>query len=206
VQVVAKEGRRNKILEHLGSAHTEAELAALMKAGREKINAGQETLDLELERDPQAAVVQSSRSRLLLEVLHAAWDRLGFEVVEDEAFFQLVAARLISPTSMLDSARVLAEVGIDPVHRSTMKRCWARIQQSRCRDPIATRCFEHAATSGDISLVLYDVTTLYFEAEKEDGLRKVGYSKERRVDPQIVVGLLVDRGGFPLEIGCFEGN
>ncbi|MFK4299417.1 hypothetical protein ABH924_004600 [Arthrobacter sp. GAS37] len=54
--------------------------------------------------------------------------------------------------------------------------------------------------------MLYDVTTLYFEAEKEDELRKVGYSKERRVDPQIVVGLLVDRGGFPLEIGCFEGK
>ena len=57
-----------------------------------------------------------------------------------------------------------------------------------------------------MSLCLYDVTTLYFEAEKEDSLRKVGYSKERRVDPQIVVGLLVDRFGFPLEIGCFEGN
>lgn len=130
VQVVAKEGRRNKILEHLGSAHTEAELAALMKAGRDKINAGQEVLDLGLERDPQAAVVQSSRSRLLLDVLHAAWRRLGFAVIEDEAFFQLVAARLISPTSMLDSARVLAEVGIDPVHRSTMKRCLGRIQQA----------------------------------------------------------------------------
>jgi transposase len=50
------------------------------------------------------------------------------------------------------------------------------------------------------------VTTLYFEAEKEDDLRKVGFSKERRVDPQIVVGLLVDRHGFPLEIGCFQGN
>jgi hypothetical protein len=48
--------------------------------------------------------------------------------------------------------------------------------------------------------------TLYFEADNEDSLRKVGYSKERRVDPQIVVGLLVDRAGFPLEIGCFEGN
>ena len=59
---------------------------------------------------------------------------------------------------------------------------------------------------GDISLCLYDVTTLYFEAEDEDSLRKVGYSKERRVDPQVVVGLLVDRNGFPLEIGCFEGN
>ncbi|MBC7299308.1 MAG: IS1634 family transposase, partial [Demequina sp.] len=45
-----------------------------------------------------------------------------------------------------------------------------------------------------------------FEAENEDVLRKVGFSKERRVNPQIVVGLLVDRRGFPLEIGCFEGN
>ena len=53
---------------------------------------------------------------------------------------------------------------------------------------------------------MYDVTTLHFEVEHEDKLRKVGYSKERRVDPQIIVGLLVDRHGFPLEIGSWEGN
>ena len=50
------------------------------------------------------------------------------------------------------------------------------------------------------------MTTLYFEAEREDDLRKVGYSKDRRVAPQIIVGLLVDRRGFPLRIGCWEGN
>ena len=33
-----------------------------------------------------------------------------------------------------------------------------------------------------------------------------GTRKNAEVDPQIVVGLLVDRTGFPLEIGCFEGN
>ena len=60
-------------------------------------------------------------------------------------------------------------------------------------------------TSGDISLVLYDTTTLYFEADDEDDLRKVGYSKERRVDPQVVVGLLVDREGFPLEVRTSGG-
>ncbi len=87
-----------------------------------------------------------------------------------------------------------------------MKRTLARAGAGKYRDRIAAWCFEHASTSGDISLALYDVTTLYFEAEKEDGLRKVGCSKERRVDPQIVVGLLLDRGGFPLEINCFEGN
>jgi len=31
-------------------------------------------------------------------------------------------------------------------------------------------------------------------------------SKERRVDPRIQVGLLVDPPGFPLEVSCFEGN
>ena len=50
------------------------------------------------------------------------------------------------------------------------------------------------------------MTTLYFEAEREDDLRRVGYSKERRADPQIIVGLLVDRAGFPLQVGCWEGN
>lgn len=55
-------------------------------------------------------------------------------------------------------------------------------------------------------MVLYDVTTLHFETEDEDALRKVGTSKERRGDPQIQVGLLVDPGGFPLEVHLFEGN
>ncbi|GAA1486362.1 IS1634 family transposase [Brachybacterium fresconis] len=207
VQVVAKQGRRNKVLEHLGSAHSKAELAALMEAGKAKLHAGQGelALDFPAESDP-AAVVQSSASRLLIEAITMAWEALGFDDLDDKAFFQLIAARLIEPTSMLDTSRVLDDIGIQPVHRSTMKRCLARIKQRDYRDQIATKCFTHAWTSGDVSLVLYDVTTLYFEAPKEDELRKVGFSKERRVDPQIVVGLLVDRNGFPLEIGCYEGN
>ncbi len=81
-----------------------------------------------------------------------------------------------------------------------------RASRAKLKTQVVTACYAHAATSGDLSFVLYDVTTLYVEAENEDGLRKVGFSKERRVDSQVVVGLLVDRAGFPLEIGCFEGN
>ncbi len=54
--------------------------------------------------------------------------------------------------------------------------------------------------------MLYDLTTLHFETPKEDALRKVGMSKERRVDPQVTVGLLCDPGGFPLAVHLFEGN
>jgi transposase len=86
--------------------------------------------------------------------------------------------------------------------KRTLQRCY----DGQYRDLLAQLCFAHAQANGDVSLLIYDVTTLYFEAEREDGLRKVGYSKERRIDPQVIVGLLVDRHGFPLEIGCWEGN
>jgi hypothetical protein len=82
----------------------------------------------------------------------------------------------------------------------------AKINAGKYRDVIVGRFFTHTADRGGLSLLLYDGTTLYFEAENEDDLRKVGFSKERRVDPQIVVGLLVDRTGFPLEVGRFAGN
>lgn len=55
-------------------------------------------------------------------------------------------------------------------------------------------------------MVLYDVTTLYFEIQKEDSYRKPGLSKERRLEPQIVVGLLVNHRGFPLGLTSFTGN
>lgn len=64
-------------------------------------------------------------------------------------------------------------------------------------------CFP-VTKNGDITLLLYDATTLYLEATKENeaadsnvGLRRVGYSKEKRVDRQIVVGLLMGWNGFP---------
>ena len=158
--------------------------------------------------------VLKTSSGLLYDTLAGVYSSLGFDVVDDVVFRDLVIARVVEPTSLLDVDRVLAEMGRVSASHSTRKRTLRRAHAhgtvdggaGSYRDQISSACFSHALTCGDVSLVLYDVTTLYFEAEKEDGLRKVGYSKERRVDPQIVVGLLVDRTGFPLEIGCYEGN
>ena len=81
-----------------------------------------------------------------------------------------------------------------------------RCGQRGYRESLSGALFEHVTAGGGLALCLYDVTTLYFEAEREDDLRRVGYSKERRVDPQVIVGLLVERAGFPLQVGCWEGN
>ncbi len=227
------DGRR-RIVTHLGSAHTEAELGLLLERARGLlVDAGQDGFDLGIEATPPKAglvapaadvglfAMQQQRvdrslvaaprvvgtsSRLLFEVFAGVYSDLGFGVVADETFRDLVIARIVEPTSILDTGRVLSDLGQAPASEKTMRRTLGRAQRRGYRDQIATVCFHHAVTSGDVSLCLYDVTTLYFEAEKEDDLRKVGYSKERRVDPQVVVGLLVDRHGFPLEIGCFPGN
>jgi hypothetical protein len=143
---------------------------------------------------------------VLFDALAGVYSSLGFDAVGDEVFRDVVIARVVEPTSLSDVDRVLAEMGRRAASLSTRKRTLRRCCAGQYRDRLAELCFAHAAAHGDVSLVLYDVTTLYFEADNEEDLRKVGYSKERRVDPQIVVGLLVDRAGFPLEIGCFEGN
>ena len=55
-------------------------------------------------------------------------------------------------------------------------------------------------------LVLFDVSTLYFETDAGDGFREPRFSKERRLEPQITLGLLTDAAGFPLMVEAFEGN
>ena len=59
---------------------------------------------------------------------------------------------------------------------------------------------------GPTSLVLFDVSTLYLETDAGDGFREPGFSKERRLEPQITIGLLSDAAGFPLMVEAFEGN
>ena len=145
-------------------------------------------------------------SRVLYDAIGEVYDSLGFDALSDEVFRDLVVARIVEPTSLLDVGRVLADLGRVAASLSTRNRTLKRCHDGRYRDRLAELCFAHAHATGNISLILYDVTTLWFEAEKEDDLRKVGYSKERRVDPQVVVGLVVDRTGFPLEISCWEGS
>ena len=214
VQIAEKRGGVRRILAHLGSAHSEAELAVLMQVARERLHAGQQAFDLGLESasvsgDPTpGAVVVGTASQVLWEVLEAAYLRLGFGAVADDAFKAMVLARIIQPTSKVAAIEVLEELGVPAPHRNTLAAALKRCIKRDYRNILAKACLGHSVSTaaGRASLVLYDVTTLYFETENEDDLRKVGMSKERRVDPQIQVGLLVDPAGFPLEVHCFEGN
>jgi hypothetical protein len=140
-----------------------------------------------------------------LESLSYVYDSLGFGCLKDEVFKQLVLARIIELTSKLDSIRVIGELGLDATSNSQIHRTLKRTLDEDYRGRLSAACLANV-TDAALSLLLYDVTTLYFEIQKEDGFRKPGMSKERRLEPQITLGLLVARDGFPLEIQSFEGN
>jgi hypothetical protein len=218
VQITEKRRGVRTIVEHIGSGHTEAEVAALVQVAKDKIAGDQVELDFQIpvpagRPTPALAsagpVVTGTSSRLLWDVLEAAYARIGFSAVGNDAFKALVLARLVEPTSKADTIRVLEELGVPGPSLRTIWRTLAACIEDNWRDIACRAAYAFVAAKAGptgLSVVLYDVTTLYFEANDEDELRKVGMSKERRVDPQIVVGLLVDRDGFPLEIHCFEGN
>ncbi len=88
---------------------------------------------------------------------------------------------------------------------ATLKRRLPAYAKEAFRQEISAACAAHAGL-GPASLVLYDVSTPYFETDEGDGFRESGFSKERRLEPQITIGLLTDQSGFPLMVSAFEGN
>ena len=213
VQIVEKRAGVRRIVAHLGSAHDEVQLAVLVQVARERLHAGQQVLDLDLGAGPDrpastgGAVVTGTACQVLWQVLVDAYARLGFDVLGDEAFAAMVLAKCVEPVSKLATIEVLGELGVRAPHRNTLTAALKRAQARDYRDILAKACMAHSVrTTGRATLVLYDVTTLHFENGDEDDLRRVGMSKEHRVDPQVQVGLLVDPGGFPLEVHLFEGN
>ena len=209
VQIVHSSRRGSRDIEHLGSAHDDAELELLKAAARQRLAAGQGELDLGLDAGAPGGPLPITATRMgcLLDVLDRAYRVLGFDQAAggDEAFRQLVLARIIEPVSKLDSARVLEEAGLAPVPYRTVPRRLRVYAKDTFRQQISAACAAHARL-GRASLVLYDVSTLYFETDEGDGFRESGFSKERRLEPQITIGLLTGADGFPLMVSAFEGN
>jgi hypothetical protein len=209
VQIVWSSRRGSRKIEHLGSAHTAGQVEMLKAAARQRIAAGQGELDLGLAAPGSGGPlpITSSRAALLWDSLALVYDRLGFTQAAggDVVFLQLVAARIIEPTSKEDSLRVLTETGIAPPSYRTIKRRLPLYAKDAFRQALSAVCAAHAAL-GPGCLVLYDVSTLYFETDAGDGFREPGFSKERRLEPQITIGLLTDASGFPLAVRAFEGN
>jgi hypothetical protein len=180
VQIVHGNRRGSREIEHIGSAHSPGEVEVLKAAARQRLHVDQDTLDFGDGRpEAEALPITSTQSKHLWDALSGVYDRLGLVTAAggDEVFRSLVLARLVEPTSKLDTIRVLTELGITPPGYRTIFRRLPEYAKPEWRQRLAGAFADHVGL-GPATLVLYDVTTLYFETDQGDGFREPGFSKD----------------------------
>ena len=141
-------------------------------------------------------------------LLGKIFDEIGFDQINENLFRQLVLARLCYPVSKLKTTDYLSKYQYLNIDVQVIYRYLDKLYNYQ-KDMVQRISYGHTLKilGNEISIVFYDVTTIYFEAEREDDLRKTGFSKDgKHQHPQIVLGLLVSKGGYPLAYDIFEGN
>ena len=206
-----------KELVTIGVAKDANDIDSLVNAGREWISKeesrrypqldlyGEEREACDREREEVRRVL-SNISNILLNgcdlILDRTFDRIGFNRIDDEVFRKLVKARLAYPTSKAATVEYLKNHFDEDVDLSKIYRYLDKLSDHQ-HDIVQDISVRHTAKlfGGNIGVQFYNVTTLYFEADYEDELRKTGFSKEgRHSNPQIILGLLVSLGGIRLPI------
>lgn len=141
-------------------------------------------------------------------VLDKVFDCVGFNRIEDNIFRQLVKSRLSYPSSKAATVEYLKNHFDEDVNLSKLYRYLDKLNDHQ-HELVEDISVKHTMQilGGKIGVLFYDVTTLYFESDKEDELRRTGFSKEgRHSNPQIILGLLVSLNGYPLAYCIHEGN
>lgn len=216
VQIISKSAGKYKVMKTVGCSADISEIKKLVLKANQLIPdiAGQLPLGWETEFDKKIDEFLGSVSNAQINVigpeliLGTLFDRIGFNIFPNDLFRHLVIARLVYPGSKLKTIDYLQRhknifVSSDKIYRFLDEL------QSKYKERVEKISFEYTKTvlKGSVKVVFYDMTTLYFEAEDEDDLRKIGFSKDGKFQqPQIMIGLLVGENGYPIAYDIFEGN
>ncbi|MDD3320082.1 MAG: IS1634 family transposase [Paludibacter sp.] len=141
-------------------------------------------------------------------VLGRIFDEIGFNKINDELFRSLVLYRLVYPKSKLKTTEYLYRYEQKEWSEDAIYRYMDKLYSTQ-KELVQQISYAHSlkVLGGQINVVFYDVTTLYFEIDQEDDLRKTGFSKEgKHQNPQIILGLLVSKNGYPLAYDIYQGN
>ena len=215
VQVVDKSSGSYKVIKTIGSSSDQDQVGNMMLQAREFIMnfKGQQTLSFGAPDDSAFfdKVYHSIRDVRMVGpelVLGKIFDLVGFGSIPESLFRHLVISRLIYPVSKLKTIDYLQKYKGVSLHVNEVYRFMDRFHKDYME---LAKKISYNHTVGvlgeDFGMVFYDVTTLYFEAADDDDYRISGFSKDgKHSNPQIVLGLLVGRNGYPLDYEAFQGN
>ena len=203
------------VLKTIGSGRTEQELSQLTLLGKQEIERLSKQPGLFVwENDFQIEQIFSNLSNASIRIVGpeiifgTIYDKIGFGSIKEELFRHLVIARIAYPLSKLKTVDYLYRYQGITLDINTVYRFLDKLNKE-LKEQVEQISYAHTfkVLDGKISVVFYDMTTLYFEAEDEDDLRKTGFSKDgKHSNPQIFLGLLVGTGGYAIGYDIYEGN
>ena len=163
----------------------------------------------------EAFEIASSRAHGHVQGVSLAMQRLGFASLlaakpcrERELVLAMVASRIVSPATKLATTRLwhtstlAEEFGVSDASEDDLYAAmdWLLAAQDRIQKKLAARHLK------DDGLVLYDLSSSYFEGS-HCPLAKLGYSRDgKRGTLQVNYGLLTDDRGCPVALSVYEGN
>jgi len=215
IQVIDKSSGKYKVVKTIGSSSDPQIIASLITEGKQYIETLQKQHSINFDSGLEQTLIDmffAGIKELTLAgpelLLGKIFDSIGFNKVKDELFRHLVICRLSFPSSKLKTTDYLFKYKGELIDVERVYRYLDKLHHSQ-KDLVQRISYEHTlkVLKDAISLVFYDVTTLYFEIQDEDDLRQTGFSKEgKHQNPQIVLGLLVSVDGYPLAYDIFEGK
>lgn len=217
VQIVSKRDGKVTVHAHIGTYTTDAQKALLFQKARTYIDehdSTQQSLFPESSSPSFSAsfsdmAILQSQPLFLYHLLSRAYDHIGLNRYDDPLMKDLVIMRIYHPSSKHDTVDMLERTFGISYSIKTVYRHLKQAHANGMKETYQNALIEYVKTRmGDaLRLVFYDVTTLYFESIIKDTLRDFGFSKENRsAQTQVVVGLVVNRDGFPLYFDVFTGN
>lgn len=215
IQVVEKINGNNKVIFSAGAASHPSEIELLKVKARQFIDSKRGVLPLFVEKDDiiiQAFVESLNNDCLRIVgpqmVLEPLFNRV-FSPIQIPYFQELVLCRIIYPGSKLRTVTYLSQHFNTTVSQQTIYRAMDELDES-VKNSVEKCTYQRVkeyCQDGQLNLVFYDMTSLYFETESEDDLRRLGYSKDgKHQNPQVMVGLVVNSQGYPIAFDIFEGN
>lgn len=213
VQVVEKLSGKYIVRQSFDSAIDKISLESLVKKAERWLERKTGTIEIDFSGNDalytqmleSISSVERNGYDLLLEPI---FNQIGFNKIKTNLFKELVLARVAFPHSKLKTTKYLFRYKNIDWDEDKLYRYLDKLYTTQ-KEMVQQISFEHTQKilNGNLAVVFYDVTTLYFEIDDEDDLRKTGFSKEgKHQNPQIVLGLLVSKDGYPLAYEIFEGN
>ena len=229
VQVVERYNHQTKIVKHFGSAKNTKDLDTLVILAKQYIRESNNTSPLfpdilaETEKRHLVSIEHLTFTKtyhqFAYEFFSFFYTRNGFDEVHNSILKDLAIMRLIEPASKYTSLELLKEYFNIHYGHTTFYKALKELPNQKEVIESAAIYYAQKHLSFDFSLVFYDVTTLYFESFKTDedtkdekgevikGLRNPGFSKDNKPQqPQIMIGLVVNRDGYPIAIETFSGK